>query len=215
MVTESPAVGGREGFLGIVSPPIRRRLSLEVTHTYMRAGWQTGIHHSIRRGYTSAMSAAIHTTPEPALPPHRSRWIPLSLKLFVAILGLLFVGSALWIGIPAHRQHVAIREIERLGGATGHAGGREWLRAWLGDQRMKMFDDVIDVNLYGKEATDATLAHLSRLASLQTLSLAGSDVSDMELGATQNQQVIYVNRIILRRLLHRSLDRSGWFWQDM
>jgi hypothetical protein len=99
-------------------------------------------------------------------PPRPRRWIPLSLRMFVAILVLLGAGSALWIGVPAYRQQTAIREIERVGGkVVTRPRGPNWLRTWVGDERMKPFDEVVTVLLKGSQCTDATLTHLTGLTS--------------------------------------------------
>jgi hypothetical protein len=49
-------------------------------------------------------------------PPRPRRRIPLSVKLFLSLLLLVGVGSALWVGIHAYRQRVAIKDIERFHG---------------------------------------------------------------------------------------------------
>ena len=61
-------------------------------------------------------------------PPRPRRWIPVSVRMFVAMLVLLATGGGLWIGVPAYRQRLAIREIDRFDDnfATSHRGPR-WL----------------------------------------------------------------------------------------
>ena len=47
------------------------------------------------------------------------------------------------MGLPIYWQQVAIREIERLGGnITVRKRGPEWLRRWIGNDRIKIFDDA-------------------------------------------------------------------------
>src|SRR5438045_2667946 len=94
-------------------------------------------------------------------PPRRRRWIPLSLKGFVAILLLVGVGGPLWIGLRGWRQQVAINEIERVGGEIETLPrGPEWLRAAVGESFLKWFDDAYMVHLGGSLVDDSTLAHL-------------------------------------------------------
>jgi hypothetical protein len=65
-------------------------------------------------------------------PPRGRRWIPLSLRIYVTMLMLAGLGSALWIGVPAYRQKVAIREIERLGGTVNlYSQAPGWLRSLM------------------------------------------------------------------------------------
>jgi hypothetical protein len=45
-------------------------------------------------------------------PPGPRRWIPVSLRIFVAILVVLGAVSGLWVAVAAYRQHVAIREFK-------------------------------------------------------------------------------------------------------
>src|SRR5262249_39786007 len=95
-------------------------------------------------------------------PPRPRRWIPLSLRTYVAFLAIAGVASILHIGVPAYRQHVALREIKRLGGfVMAEPGAPAWLRSVLGNDRMKIFDNVVYVELGHTRASDATLNHLS------------------------------------------------------
>ncbi len=113
-------------------------------------------------------------------PPRPRRWIPLSLRLFVAMLVILGVGSALRIAVPAYRQYAAIREIQRLGGKADFCRvGPPWLRDLVGIDRMRMFDRVFSITLDKKRATDSTMRQISRLATGPTsLSLSNTQVTD-------------------------------------
>ena len=138
-------------------------------------------------------------------PPRRRRWIPLSLRMFVALVLVTGIGSATWIGIPAYRQHVAIREIQKLGGyCLTLPQGPKFLRDGTGDEWMMPLDLVDVVYLDGCQATDATLAHIGRLHGLRVLELGKTEVSDAGLvhliGATTLERLI---------LSHTRLTDSG------
>src|SRR5262245_47807648 len=95
------------------------------------------------------MSGPPTVTANEPRPPRPKRWVPLSLRMFLVILVLVGVGSVLWIGIPAYRQHLALEEFTRI-----HAWvrleprGPAWLRQQMGDERMKDFDEVVAVHLH-------------------------------------------------------------------
>src|ERR1051325_10268438 len=111
-------------------------------------------------------------------PPRARRRIPVSLKAFAAVLVLLGV-ACLWLVARGYRQMVAIREIERAGGAADTTSGdNEWLRAHLGDEWTRMFDEVREVYLRDTKATDDTLYYVGRLHSLKKLFLGNTSVTD-------------------------------------
>ncbi len=89
--------------------------------------------------------------------------LPIALVLVV-----IAVGLSVWV--PYHREHVAIREIERLGGmVTTEQGGPEWLRDLAGDELMVGFDRVVEVNFVSyPPIADDDLKHLN-LSSLGSL----------------------------------------------
>ena len=85
------------------------------------------------------------TSPDPiAVEPRRfSIRLPRPMSIFLATVLLVVVSVGLRFGIPIYRQQVAIREIEQVGGsATTVPGGPAWLRKFIGDERMKIFDQV-------------------------------------------------------------------------
>src|SRR5262245_20153996 len=105
------------------------------------------------------------------LPP--PRWIG------VATLVLIVVAAGLRISVPIYRQRAAIQEIERAEGKVQFmAGGPDWLRQRIGNERMKYFNEVYEVELVKKEGTDAVLKELHKVPSVRRLNLALSDVSD-------------------------------------
>src|SRR5436190_16973127 len=140
----------------------------------------TGIYPPIDREYPEAMSTFAHPIADPTtgkLPRFR-RWIPLSLKMFVAMLGILGVIAG-YCGMQIYRQHAAIQEIERLGGQVSSLPtGPNWLRGMLFVQRQRLFHDVIGVRLNDTPADDATLARLACLTKVQELSLVNTQVTD-------------------------------------
>jgi Leucine-rich repeat (LRR) protein len=126
-----------------------------------------------------ATSAVPIPDPTADKPPRRRRWIPMSLRIFGAILILVGMVSAFSIGWPAYRQAVAIEEIERVGGEIQSLpGGPKILRAWVGDERMRPFDEVYAVYLDRTETTNGTLDAISCLSQLQYLSLVNTQIDD-------------------------------------
>jgi hypothetical protein len=85
------------------------------------------------------------STSDPVIrePSRFSMRLPRPLWIGVAAVVLVVVAAGLQVGTPMYGQHVAICEIERLKGiVTTKKGGPAWLRRWLGDERMRMLDDV-------------------------------------------------------------------------
>ena len=73
---------------------------------------------------------------------------------------------------------VVIREIERLGGSVeSEPVGPKWLYELVGDENMRMFNEVVEVRL-SAQATDATLSQMIRLNSLTLVSVVNSPVTD-------------------------------------
>ena len=65
---------------------------------------------------------------------------------------VLAVAAVLTIWLPYEREHLAIAEIQKI---DPHAvrmreGGPQWLRHWVGDRFMKVFDRVDKVFLGGQ-----------------------------------------------------------------
>jgi hypothetical protein len=115
---------------------------------------------------------------KPDKPPRQRRWVPLSLRLFLALLGLLGL-SCVWVGVRGYRQLAAIQEIEKLEGDVEQSpAGPSWLRELIGADRMRMFDDVTVVHLADGDVTDEGLEHLRGLTSLQQLVLTNTQVTD-------------------------------------
>jgi hypothetical protein len=129
--------------------------------------------------------------------------LPSPFWFFLATVALIVVLAALRISIPIYRKQAAIAEFKRLGGSVRtQPSGPSWLRRWVGDRRMEVFDEpvwiylsgrdigdrdlaclwempwLVELNLRGTRVTDAGLVHLSKLKQLQILSLGDTAVTD-------------------------------------
>src|SRR5664279_3666999 len=83
-------------------------------------------------------------------PPSSWRWLPLSLKMYLGILGLLAV-VALCIGARIWQRHTAFAEIDRAQGSVRvTAGGPPWLRRRLGSRSSRVLGRVEFIGLAGK-----------------------------------------------------------------
>ncbi|MGE5195678.1 MAG: hypothetical protein ACM3U2_24565, partial [Deltaproteobacteria bacterium] len=123
------------------------------------------------------MCDATNVTPRD--PRRFSIRLPRPLWIGLAATVLVVAAAALHLGMPIYRQHVCIREIERVGGvALTFPRGPEWLRDRVGDERMRLFEDVVEVQIIVKPATEETLRHVGELTSLQRLYLDGTPVTD-------------------------------------
>jgi hypothetical protein len=120
--------------------------------------------------------------------------LPTVLSIAVSAVVFLVMTLGLLLGISAYRQQTTIGEIERLGGqCTTRHRGPKWLRDLAGKERMRSFDDVVEVSLRETPATDATLSYLNRLTGLRALSLEATQVTDAGLthlqGLTRLQEL--------------------------
>src|SRR5690242_4194702 len=109
-------------------------------------------------------------------PPRPRRWIPLSLRMFVAITVLLGLGSIVWTAWSVQRQKSAIRAIQELRGQVDlRAGGPAWLKKML---REPLFDEVVRITCTDLPATDETLRRISGLTNLEELGLYSNQITD-------------------------------------
>jgi len=141
--------------------------------------------------YSDGMADTATPAPDPTTdkPPRRRRWIPLSLRMFAAILVLLGGGSALltWVTYRQeqqvyHRERQALHEIKSWGGHVGtERGGSQWLR-FLASQKRLIDGNVLErisfILVDGKSLTDAGLIHLRGMQKLQFLYLSRTAVTD-------------------------------------
>lgn len=146
-------------------------------------------------------AASLIADPTAGSPPRRRRWVPVSLKLFLAMLLLLGVGSVVWVGVPAYRQHVAIQEIERFGGMISfNPIGPDWLRESLGEGPMHCIDEIESVRFRPDEETyhsgsyrglsgpdpyttgpvidDSTIGCITKIPHVKSLDLRWTKVTD-------------------------------------
>jgi len=110
---------------------------------------------------------------EPIAPEHRRFSIRLPRPLWIgAVAGsLIVVAIVLRVVVPIYRQRAALQEIERAGAkVTFRHVGPNWLRERLGDDRMKVFDEVVEVRLVNMQGTDVTVEKIGVLTSLERLS---------------------------------------------
>jgi Leucine-rich repeat (LRR) protein len=115
------------------------------------------------------------TSPTGGKLPGRRRRIPLSLRMFAAILLLLGAGSA-WVFVRDYRQQAAIRAIGTVGGSiVKNPTGPGWLRSFVGDEHL---EDVSAVSLYDRAVSDEVLIHLARFERLRDLSLGNTPLTD-------------------------------------
>jgi hypothetical protein len=118
--------------------------------------------------------------PTIAEPRRFSIWLPRPLWIGLASIVLVVVAVGLQFGLPIYRQQMAIRAIERVGGRIDGVKlrGPDWLRKRLGDERMKLFNEVTAVDLYRSRATDVTLSEIRGLSGMQRLNLVNANVTD-------------------------------------
>jgi len=78
-----------------------------------------------------------------------------------------------------YRRHIAIKEIERLGGGivTEHVGP-EWLRSWVDNRRIRSLYKVTSVGLFDSRITDASLVYLNELPEVQAIDLEHTPITD-------------------------------------
>jgi len=112
--------------------------------------------------------------------PHRlSIALPRPLWLGLATLALIVTALVVQIGVPIYRQEAALREIKRVGGHVGTLpGSPQWLRKKVGDERMRLFEKVTEVDLSGTHVTDTELVFLNGLPHIKHLRLNYTDITD-------------------------------------
>lgn len=132
-------------------------------------------------------------------PMPRMRW------LVLAALLLTLAAVGLGVGVPLYRQHTLIQRIETLGGTVYQTPGPYWLRECIGDEGMRLVDEISGIRFLPDEETftsrtsranrglvlivgypftsgptidDATLVCLTALDDLISLHLDTTNISD-------------------------------------
>jgi hypothetical protein len=141
------------------------------------------------------------TGPNPP-PSERRRFairMPRPLWIGVAAAVVIVVALGLRVGLPIYREHVAVAEVERLGGwAFTEPWGPEWLASLLYDIDQDLGDRLVTVSsvcLDGRPATDKTLEQLSWLSGLENLRLNRTEVTDA--GLARLHRLTNLKRIYL------------------
>lgn len=151
---------------------------------------------------TQAAPTTEHSTDRP---PTARRWIPLSLRMFLAISALLCVVSAN-LGLTTYRKFAAIRAIERIGGTVRmQPRGSDQLGPRIEDEWTSIFDDV-DVLYFGHSSklTDDCLAEIvPHLRAVNSVDLLVLDHTDEVTDAGLN----YMKELTGLKIL--SLTRTG------
>jgi len=147
------------------------------------------------------MAAPATTTPIPTTdkPPRPRRWIPLSLRMFAAI---MVVGGMVagWEGVQNYRQRLTVSELVQRGWSVRFRSlAPEWVLSWAGPARINSFGKVVAVYTDDNHASrsdvewthglccgpyvpdpvsNAQMVQLSKLTTLEVLSLNDSQVGD-------------------------------------
>ena len=118
----------------------------------------------------------------------KRRWVQFSLRTGFIIVTALCVALSMWV-VPAERRRRAVVAIEAQGGFISYADQKAtsksfpfaFLRRWF----PRVYFDEIEWLSFGAEVTDAELAHLQGLTSLQWLNLTSEQVTDAGLAHLQ------------------------------
>ncbi len=140
-----------------------------------------------------------------------TRRLPHPFWIFLATVVLVVVSLGVRIGIPAYRQHSAIREIETLGGTVETIPSPEWLCRWLGRDRLRAFEVVekVDLGYFSLEESrqaargfsvshhtdDRSLMWVEKLPNLKKLHLSWVPITDAgieQVSRISNLEVLYI-----------------------
>lgn len=123
----------------------------------------------------TTVSTAAPTTDKP---PRPRRWIPLSLRMVVVVL----VVSAIWNCEIIRRRQNALRAVERAEGRVQRTpSGPPWLREFLGEPTMELFDGVRIVDLRFCEGIELDSIDFACFDRLERLLLGETEIGDEEL----------------------------------
>jgi hypothetical protein len=121
-------------------------------------------------------------------PPRRRRWIPLSLRIFLAIMLVLATTFIGFVAVPVVRQQLALREL-RKAGASIHRRFEypEWVvdavskARWLGKSRLDLVSFTTEVNFSTTRPNpeiNRVLVNLKGVRGLRRVNLANTEVDD-------------------------------------
>jgi ankyrin repeat protein len=137
--------------------------------------------------------------PNPLLdkPPRQRRWIPLSARIFAALLVLLGLCGSLWFGLAVHRQGTVIREIERLGGRCElKPTGSDWFDRFV----RRPLAEVTAVRISSTDKVGEITPHFQRLHPRPRLYVDGTQIHKLakdgdteKLAALLNQHPILIH----------------------
>jgi len=132
------------------------------------------------------------TPPDPTTPGNvcYSIRMPRPLWIGLATTVLIVVSLGLRVGLPMYRQHIAVAEVERLGGVVfTQPCGPEWLESLLYKIDQDLGDRLVIVSgvcLEGRPMTDESLDHLVWLSDLEELLLSHTEMTDARLARLKN-----------------------------
>ena len=99
--------------------------------------------------------------------------------LFLAAGLIVVAAGGVRFVLPVYRQQLAVHRIEQLGGIVlTKDRAPDWLRDWVGADRVKPLDAVVEVKLRAARASSQDLAVLQWLPELVQLNLAETPVTD-------------------------------------
>src|SRR6516165_12485614 len=104
------------------------------------------------------------------------------MRLLVFAVVLLVSALTVALGVKVYRysrEQTAIDELRQAGGfCTRDDAGPDWLRRWIGPERMKYLSYVDGVVLEGAGVTDRDLGHLASFRGLRYLSISETGITD-------------------------------------
>jgi len=151
---------------------------------------------------TSSTRAADPTTDKP---PRRGRWIPLSLRMFLAIL----IALALFFTIQFFRRSAAISEVQRRASSVtfiAEGGPNPPLPLGLG-RVLPAFVEVQCVEFFGRPATDEDLKVFRILNEVSILNLENTQITDAGLGDVAGLRNLQWLRLDGTRVTDAGIDK--------
>jgi hypothetical protein len=126
-------------------------------------------------------------------------WLARPRRILLAVIGLSVIAGGLQIGLPAYRQRLAIRAVERLGGTViSEPVPPAWLPRWCRDRLARSLVSVWSIDLADSSTTDADLACVAPLSGLHILNLDGTPTTDAGIARLE----------ACRELQHLNLSRT-------